>query len=60
MYQLKNVEEGANKRILFHFPVYKKVTIYSNICNWRFKYLSFSPAFTEIHQEVLDLKRLNC
>jgi hypothetical protein len=46
MYQLKNVEEEANKRILFHFPVYKKFTIYSNNCNWSFKYLSFSPAFT--------------
>jgi hypothetical protein len=59
MYLFRDVEEGADKRILFPFP-YCKVTIYSNICNWPFKYVPFSPAFTEIHQEVLDLKRLNC
>jgi len=60
MYQLKDVGQGANKRGLFHFPAYKKSTLYSNVCNCPFKYLSFSSAFTEIHQEFLELKDLNC
>jgi hypothetical protein len=60
MYQFKDVGEGADKIVLFHFPDYKKSTIYSNIRKWSFKYFSFCPAFTEIHQEFLDLKCLNC
>lgn len=60
MYQLKDVEEGADKRGLFHCPDCRKSTIYFNICNSPFKYLSFSPALTEIHQEFLDLKDVNC
>jgi hypothetical protein len=60
MYQLKDVGEGTDRSGFFHGPDYKKPTIYSNICNCPFKYLSFSPAFTEIHQKVLDLKGLNC
>jgi hypothetical protein len=60
MYQLKDMGEVAVKRILFHCPDYKKTTKYFNVCNWPFKYSSFSPAFAEIHQEVLGLKGLNC
>jgi len=59
MYQLQDVGKGTDKRVLFPSPVYKKAMIYSNICNCPFKYFSFSPAYNEIHQEVLDLKRLN-
>jgi hypothetical protein len=59
MYHLKDVGEGADKRGVFHCPDYKKTTIYFNVCNCPFKYLLFSPALTEIHQDVLDLKSLN-